>query len=244
MILILLKILIIFIIIVITCLLLTIDYYIYNKYYVENILQNSMDKILRLFNINIVHFDISKLPKNSNIIVYNHIHLLDMFVLCKVQKDLPSFLISKNFNFFPINLITKITDSLEIDFKKSNNTVSKINNKLKDDSSNIYIAPGKCAVYPEGHYLSKFKTGAFRLNKPVTPLIIKYYNNNGDTFNWQDDESIIELAIRTLMNTRIDLYVEVMDTVEPDDDNVDQFRDKVYSIMENRIKGIILRELF
>lgn len=241
MIFILFKFLIISLIICITCILLTINYYLYENYYVKSILERSIDNILRLFNVNIVHFDIDKLPKNSSLIVYNHIHILDIFVLCKVQKELPSFLISKTVNFFPINLITNITGSLEIDYKKSNNTVSKLTNKLNTDNSpNIYIAPGKCDVFPKGQYLSKFKTGAFRTKKSVTPLIIKYYpNNKNEDFNWQNNESVVELIIRTLTNNRIDLYVEVMDTIEYDDNlSVEEYRDKVYDIMRNKLKEL------
>lgn len=238
MIFIILKFVLILIIVIITCIFLNITHYI-NTDYEKIILEKGIDNILKLFNINIVHLDISKLPKKSNIIVYNHIHLLDTLVLCKVQQELPTFLISKNFNFFPINLITKLTNSLEVNFK-SNNTVSKIKDKLnKPYSSNIYIAPGKCDVYQEGEYLSNFKTGAFRLQTPITPLIIKYYNSNSEPLNWKDDESLIELVIRTLTNKRIDLYIEVMDTIIPtDSDSVEQFRDKVYIIMQTRLKEL------
>lgn len=192
-------------------------------------------KIIRILNIHITTEDIDKLVDNNTtrIILCNHSNFHDLFVMASIEP-LP-FLASPIINRFMLgraitrtyphlivenDVTSKMTEKykkmyIEIDGKNKTgfqkvidflNTPNKINNKLM--------------ICPEGmlshaHYLTKFRTTAFKTGYPVQPVILIYKQN---VFDHQNSNM--------LFLERVDVKVIAMDIMETNgsDKSIEEIR--------------------
>ena len=149
----------------------------YNKCLAEFAKNYSMAFLLYLFNIKLTIKGSENLYNQEQpepyVCVYNHTSMFDgpfvsyivrnsRIVMRESQKKIP--------------FIGYIASKLDYIFIPSNSTgfISVLQNEAKNNSRNIIIAPeGMCS---NGNQILKFHNGAFTLNRPVLPVIIKFPN--------------------------------------------------------------------
>lgn len=108
---------------------------------------------------------------NKNmVIISNHTSIMDFMILFYVFKC--GFLSSSSIKDTLIGkLVSEIIPLLLIDRGKNKNTVDKMK-KYVNTQGSLCIFPEGVLVHPDT--LAMFRTGAFYIEKPILPVIIKY----------------------------------------------------------------------
>jgi len=114
----------------------------------------------------------------------------------------------------------------------------RVDNRKCGDSP-LYIAPcsGKPPENPGN--ISEFKSkGAFVNKTKILPIIIKYQD---ETLNYNQDygESMIHSYLKIFLVENYKITIKIGDMIDPDEkESIDEYRDRVYDIMNNDYKNI------
>jgi len=171
------------------------------------IIDNTNKNKIKLEN-NIIKWQNIEDEKLNKVIISNHHHFLDSFVLYYLFRC--GFLSSEFINTTDIGrVISKTCDLLIFKRGKDTNTVEKIKEYL--------LRRNRVAIFPEGtmsnnNTLIKFRTGAFYTNSPICPVVIKY-----EPFIFDND--IPKSIIKLLMSSEIIVKVCISDLEYPPFDN-------------------------
>ena len=86
---------------------------------------------------------------------------------------------------------------------------------------------------PKGKNIAPFKTGAFVGKFDILPVVIKYKNYKIDPkYRWYDDENHVLSVWKMLLDGHCDIHVKVLEPVSCGNLSVEQYKDKVYNIMD------------
>ena len=156
----------------------------------------------------------------KNVFIANHSHYLDSIIMRHLFKC--GFIASDFINQLDIGRIVANKFDLLI-FKRGvdKNVVNKIKTYLDDKK--------KIVIYPEGamgsnETLLKFRSGAFNVDAPVCPVVIKY-----NPFVWDDNFNQFVLKILTHNEIKVDVYINDLQYPPFDDKKIE----KVRNIMAN-----------
>lgn len=134
-------------------------------------LNSISNNLLDIFNIKIKIINKHKLIKDKKVIISNHSIIIDPIILYEVFKC--TFLSATPLaNGGLMKNVIKVMAILLIQRGKRAFTVNKIKDYFETHDADI-------CIFPEGQYahpntLGVFRTGAFNVNKPIQPVIIKY----------------------------------------------------------------------
>jgi 1-acyl-sn-glycerol-3-phosphate acyltransferase len=161
----------------------------------------------------------------GNVVVFNHINMFDGLVMYSLFKKFPKVVTYRRNADLPIfSWIFKKLDMCIV-IEEGGNTVEAMK-KCKD---RLIIAPDRMAQIPPGKYLADFKSGAFVLDKDVTPVCIRYCPSWCNIV-WSE-ESLLNKFIEIIADGHIDIYVEILDEVKPN-------KEEVYNLMEKCLKNM------
>jgi 1-acyl-sn-glycerol-3-phosphate acyltransferase len=181
------------------------------------IIDNTKKNKIRLEN-NVIRWINEEDEKINKIIISNHHHFLDSYVLYYLFRC--GFLSSEFINTTDIGrIISKTCDLLIFRRGKDTNTVEKIKEYLKRRN--------RVSIFPEGTIsnhktLIKFRTGAFYVGAPICPIIIKYEP-------FISDIEIPKTIIKLLMSNEIVVSVYINDLEYPPftNENIEKIRSKM-----------------
>lgn len=159
--------------------------------------------------------------KTKCVIIPNHSHYADSFILFYLFRC--GFIASDTINATSIGKI--IADKCDLLlFKRGvdTNVVNKIKDYLKERD--------KIIIFPEGTIanndtLLQFRTGAFYVDVPVCPIILKWRN-----YVYDDDLKTLLFKFITQTEILIDIYVNDFFYPPFDDKKIDEIRDYMASI--------------
>lgn len=173
------------------------------------------------------------------LIVANHTNLYDGFLLTAALGKL-SFLVDLS----GVGSIPLLTDMLQY----CTNTIIIDKDKSSVERMQEYVQsrrPGEDALVifadamqqiPHGDNVAPFKSGAFRVNCHVLPVVITFKNHTIDPiYRWYDQEHFFESSLKRFIDTQCDVEIHVLDPVPPSPHDFRIQRDTVHRAM-NRFK--------
>jgi 1-acyl-sn-glycerol-3-phosphate acyltransferase len=200
-----------------------------------NVIDNTLNNPITYTN-NTVKW-INDLDQKSNkVLISNHSHYLDSFVMYYLFKS--GFVSSEFINKTDIGrIIASKCNLLIFNRSKDTNMVEKIKKYLEDKRI--------ITIYPEGAMgnhktLMRFRTGAFYVGSPVCPIIIKY-----NPYVWDDDLKTLLFKITTQTEMSIDVIIN--DLVYPpfNDEKITavrEFMGKVGDLKLSRVSNKSIQE--
>ena len=202
-------------------------YYLINKFYVP--------LILYLLGITITIQGKENMNDKPKIIVGNHIHIYDSYILTSVYDKLNSFLTFDKFNIFPLSFIFRATDTILCNKSKKMGTIDKIKNHIKNKKS-IIIFPDACNIIPKDKNIADFKNGAFIPLEPIQPILIRYIPSSCNNFNLKN-ESLLNHLVKSVIDGQIDVRVKILPVEEYNEDlkNHENYKEKIYNLMSNEL---------
>jgi len=200
-----------------------------------NVIDNTKNNPIKYVN-NTVTWKNKKDASSNIVLISNHTHYLDSFVLYYLFKS--GFVSSEFINKTDIGrIIASKCNLLIFNRSKDTNMVEKIKKYLEEKHI--------ISMYPEGAMgnhktLLRFRTGAFYVGAPVCPIIIKY-----NPFIWDDDLKTLIFKLTT--QTEITIDVIVSDLIYPpfDNDKIDDVRNfmaKVGNLKLSRVSNKAIQD--
>lgn len=168
-----------------------------------NVIDNTQKNPIKFVN-NRIEWKRKKDNSSNKVLISNHSHYLDSFVLYYLFKS--GFVASEFINKSDIGkLIASKCNLLIFDRSKDTNMVDKIKKYLQEQKI--------ITIFPEGaqcgqNSMLRFRTGAFYTDAPICPIIIKY-----NPFIWDDD--IKNLILKIFAQNQINIDVIINDIVYP-----------------------------
>lgn len=168
------------------------------------------------------------------LIIANHVTIWDGFALMAALGDL-GFVSSKKAAL----LLPGMTDllytfnSIIMDNKgrTTDYIINHVSKRKRGDNPLVIFADAMNPV-PVERNIAPFKTGAFVGKFDILPVVIKYKNYTIDpTIRWYKGEDYIINTVKMLLDSHCDVHVEVLEPVSCGSLSVEQYRDKVYDIM-------------
>lgn len=170
------------------------------------------------------------------IIVSNHICLYDGFVLLAALGNIG--FVSEKSGMMMLSGMYQINQKLNSVFVKKGKTVEMINNHVKNrkKSENILVIYADGMAYvPPGKGIAPFKTGGFVGKFDVLPVVIKYKNYKIDpTYEWYKGEWFLHSWYKKLLDDQCEISIEIMDLQSCGNQSIEQYRDTIYNMMEDR----------
>lgn len=180
-----------------------------------------------------------ELMKNSDkkfLIVSNHISLYDGFVfLASLGKV--GFLANRNGMMILCGMydINKRLNSVFVDEGKTTKQIIEHVYKRKSGESPLVIFSDGMQPIPKNKNIASFKTGAFIGKFDILPVVIKYKNYRIDpTYRWYEGESPFNSFYKMILDDRCEINVEVLEPVSCGSLTVEEYKEKVYNIMDKR----------
>lgn len=173
---------------------------------------------------------VNKLDQQANkVLISNHSHYLDSFVIYYLFKS--GFVSSEFINKTDIGrIIASKCNLLIFNRSKDTNMVEKIKKYLELKKI--------ITIYPEGAMgnhttLMRFRTGAFYVDSPVCPIVIKY-----NPYIWDDDFKTLLFKIITQQEMTIDVIVN--DLVYPpfNDEKISQVREFMSKVGDLKLSRV------
>ncbi len=200
-----------------------------------NIIDNTKKNSIIIKN-NIIHWKNKKDDLKKKVIIANHSHYLDSFILLYIFRS--GFVSSDFINSFDIGRLCASKCKMLI-FKRGvdTNMVDKIKNYLEEER--------KIIIYPEGamannNTIMRFRTGAFHTGAYICPVVIKYRN-----YVWDDDIKTAIFKIISQNEIPVDVYINDLETPPFTDENIEQVRDKmakVGNLQKSRVSNRHIKE--
>lgn len=141
---------------------------------------------LKTANVKIIVSGLDKIKNGPKVFIANHTCHLDFMIIFYLLKT--GFAATATIKDNPLTeKISKIVPTYLIEIGKKTNAVNGMKKYVERH--------GSICLFPEGMFshnltLSRFRTGAFRMDYPVYPIVLKYKNYMGDT-------SILDFALKT-----------------------------------------------
>lgn len=200
-----------------------------------NVIDNTKKNPI-IYTNNTVKWKNKKDALSNIVLIANHTHYMDSFVLYYLFKS--GFVSSEFINKTDIGrIIASKCNLLIFNRSKDTNMVEKIKKYLEEQHI--------ITMYPEGAMgnhktLLRFRTGAFYVGAPVCPIIIKY-----NPFIWDDDLKTMVFKLTT--QTQISIDVIVSDLIYPPFDNdkindVRNFMAQVGNLKLSRVSNKSLKD--
>jgi len=205
------------------------------KAYIKYLNQYYLTFLYKSLGINIIVKGLEKIPKDNNFIIqFNHISMLDFFILPAVFGNM-SCIIGKNvFNALPFYQI--LQDKFEIiELNEKGNNVIKIIDHIKSNKYPLAI-PSDGMNYPKfGNKIGDFKTGAFVHFTPMLPVLIRYKDCEVlPDLKWDIGENINHSIFKIFLNKKINIYVNILDLIIPKKEwTIEEYKNKVFRIMND-----------
>ena len=181
------------------------------------------------------------------VIVYNHINIMDPFILANVINDYMSFVAFKDIiKFPPFAFITNFLNVIKVDRSKRTETTKKIGEYIKTSKHKLCIAPDQCRHFEKNENIASFKTGSFANKNKVLPVLIRYVPSfKSECFNWSHpdnyDKSFLTHMKELLLDGNIDVYVKFLDLQKYDENkfsNCSDYSEDVRTKMSNELKKL------
>lgn len=184
-----------------------------------NIIDNTTSKDKGFYmKDNILNWTDKKLNKSKTVIISNHSHYLDSFILYYIFRC--GFVSSDFINTTDIGKLIASKCKLLI-FKRGvdTNMVEKIKEYLEEMK--------KIVIFPEGvmannDTLIRFRTGAFHTGANICPVVIKYNN-----FVYDDDMKQMIFKLITQKEIGVDVYINDMEFPPFDNQKIENIREKM-----------------
>jgi hypothetical protein len=178
---------------------------------------------------------LEKIPKDNNFIIqFNHISMLDFFILPTVFGNM-SCIIDKNvFNALPLSNILK--DKFEIiELNDKGNNVQKIQEHIQLKKYPIAISSDGMNYPKYGNKIGDFKTGAFVSFTPMLPVLIRYKDCDVlPDLKWDIGENIQHSMLKIFLNNKINIYVDILDLIIPKKNwTIEEYKNYVFHIMND-----------
>lgn len=174
--------------------------------------------------------------KKNMVIISNHSHYIDSFVLYYIFRC--GFVASDFINKLDLGKIIAEKCNLLI-FKRGTDTnmVEKIKKYLDECK--------KIVIYPEGsmgnnNFIRRFRTGAFYTEANICPVVIKY-----KPFVWDDDYKKLIFKMATQKEMVIDVYINDLykPPFSPEDiENIRELMCNVGNLKKSRISNKFMKE--
>ena len=210
------------------------------KTYIQYLNQYYLTFLYKSLGINIIVQGLEKIPKDNNFIIqFNHISMLDFFILPSVFGNM-SCIIGKNvFNALPFsNILENKFEIIKLDEKGNN--VQKIQEHIKLNKYPLAI-PSDGMNYPKfGNKIGDFKTGAFVSFTPMLPVLIRYKDCDVlPDLKWDIGENIQHSILKFFLNNKINIYVDIMDLIIPKKNwTIEEYKNNVFNIMNDNYKNL------
>jgi 1-acyl-sn-glycerol-3-phosphate acyltransferase len=223
--------------------------------YSNYIISCTMNIILYIIGFTRINYNLLKLidyhsrvlQKQKFIIVYNHISMLDGWVLWAVFGKLGHVFDKKTIMYMPYSeyICDKKIGCILIDrtSKNAKSTTDIILDTLKNTDKILTIAPDGMK-YPTGYNnIGDFHTGAFVGKYPILPIIIKYKNCEVyPDFKFDDEEHFLHSFSKCFLNTNGIIDVDIMDMIIPEKNwSIHEYKDFVKEKMEKRYKDTSMK---
>jgi len=201
-----------------------------------NIKINIIDNTKKGFTIkdNIFTWNNKKDNNSKSIIIANHSHYLDSFILFYIFRC--GFVTSDFINSTEIGKLIGEKCKLLI-FKRGvdTNMVEKIKKYLEEKK--------KITIYPEGamgnnNSLMRFRTGAFYAGANVCPVVIKYKN-----FVYDDDFKQTILKIISQDEILVDVYINDIEHYPFNNEKIEKIREKMAQVGNLKLSRVSNRNL-
>jgi len=180
--------------------------------------QNFIDTVLKMNYISVHVRGLDRIDKSKpRVYIANHSLFFDSLIIMKYIDT--SFLMSTIVKRY--KLIGSVLNSLPLVFvERGKGKKDIIINKIKE-----HIKKHKSiCIYPEGSItnmkvLGKFRGGAFELNEPTYPIIIRYENA-------KSDNSLKDIILNLSARDKINIYMDVIGPYYPPftKENIEQIR--------------------
>lgn len=171
--------------------------------------------------------------------VMNHTSLYDPFMsICTLQCICGVFK-EEGLRAFPFLKEAILNNSNCIMVKKGETTkmITEYVNKRKSGEEILIVYADGMGKIPEGSVIAPFKTGAFVPRCKVIPVVIKYKNYTIDPcFRWYNNDNIVWAQFRMFLDNSCDVEVDVLDPVDPGNMSIEQHRDRVHQLMEEKYR--------
>ena len=174
--------------------------------------------------------------------VFNHVSTLDGFVLLSTFPKM-GFVLNYQKVFDYINYDNKINDKIGgifVDVNKKTSVARKIGKKVnnrKIGDNILFISPTN--ELPDELYSISFfkKTGAFVNKTKILPILIKYQDNS--LINIIGVQSIYSNFAKLFLPENYNIKIKVGNMISADDDeSIEEYRDRVYEIMNQQYKDM------
>jgi len=184
-----------------------------------NIIDNTSSKDKGFYmKDNILQWNDKKLNKAKTVIIANHSHYLDSFILYYIFRC--GFVSSDFINTTDIGKLVASKCKLLI-FKRGvdTNMVEKIKEYLEEMK--------KIVIFPEGvmannDTLIRFRTGAFHTGANICPVVIKYNN-----FVYDHDIKQMIFKLITQKEIKVDIYINDVEFPPFDNQKIENIREKM-----------------
>ncbi len=196
-----------------------------------NIIDNTTNKNQFQFKNNIFKW----LNNNNKIIITNHSHYLDVFILFYIFRC--GFIASEFLTSTQLGrLIAYVCKVLIFKRGVDTNMVEKIKDYLKEQKQIV--------IFPEGlmkdnnNSLLRFRTGAFYTGADICPIVIKYRN-------YVHDVDMVQALFKIITQPEIIVDVHILDIEYPpfNDKKIEKIRKKMAKIGNLKLSRVSNRDI-
>jgi hypothetical protein len=174
------------------------------------------------------------------ICVFNHTTMVDGFVLASAFPR-SCFVVLKTILFTILGYTDKNNDKCgSLLYVEKGKTSKKIKDSIDNRKSGepvLFIAPGSGNIPKIPGNITEFNSkGAFIEKCAIMPIVMKYEDNSLD-HNSDNGESILHSSLKLFLVNNYKIKIKVCDMIEAnDDETIEEYRDRVYNIMNDQYK--------
>jgi hypothetical protein len=178
-------------------------------------------------------------PEKGKLYIFNHVNMMDGIVVMSLFKNPPSMLaFGENLKIFPLNILSKKMKIINVSKSEKLGNVQKIIATL-ESGQDVVMAPDSCAEIPQGNTIAPFKSGAFVLDYPVTPIVINYFPSSPLTSVFQFDRGFGQFFCNFFNDGNVKIFVTQMETqYMPKNMTTDQWKNDVHAKMSHTYRQI------
>jgi hypothetical protein len=210
------------------------------KQYIKYLNQYYLTFLYKSLGMNIIVHGFEKIPKDNKFILqFNHISMLDFFILPSVFGNISCIINKYVFKALPFHQL--LEDKFEIiELNEKGNNVIKIGDHIKSNKYPLAI-PSDGMNYPKfGNKIGHFKTGAFVSFTPMLPVLIRYkdYEVLPD-LKWDVGENIPHSILKIFLNNKINIHINIFDLIIPKKEwTVEEYKNHVFCIMNDHYNNL------
>ena len=173
--------------------------------------------------------------------VFNHVSTVDGFALLSTFPKM-GFVLNKHKFYDYISYddkTNKKTGSIFVNMNEKTNVASKIKDRIynrKSGENILFISPSEANLPTEIENIGYFnRKGAFISKPNILPILIKFPDNS-IIYDFHN-ETILENFIKLFLPENYTIKIKVGDMINVnDDESIEQYRDRVYKIMNQQYK--------